>query len=484
MEALDELVNGDRQAFVHPHCNTSDSPITTRDRTRSTLTLVLQVEVTRVLRRPVALMAGLLAGATALGTLGLLAGPATSSGFETSFTDALFTSASAATSTGLTVVDTATHWSLFGKAIIALLFELSALAVSFIASAALLVLFPKLGVRRRICTLGADGAVADLDLKQLAVVVVAVSMALQLLAAFALTLRFWIVGEFGFSFALRHGVFGAMSAFANAGFTLNSNSMMQFANDWWVSVVVMLAALAGTLGVPLLLDVLDNRRSITEWTSHTRAGLLGTGALVIGGAAAFLGLEWSNGETLGPINLANKLLVGTYQSVMARGTGFSSVKPAAFDEATSLVADFLMVVGGTAGSTGGGATVTALVIVGAAAWANSRRGRDAGLENFVPTVALRAAVTSFAVALVTVLVATTVLLRASDNLTVGRALFEACSAFGTTGWSQGVTPALDTVGRLTIIVTMFIGRLIPLAFVASLLQGRRPIEALQRSDAP
>ncbi|WP_436891865.1 TrkH family potassium uptake protein [Nocardiopsis dassonvillei] len=401
----------------------------------------------------------------------LLSLPAADHGHATPFLTSLFTATSAASVTGLVVVDTADHWSPFGEAVILVLIQVGGFGVMALATVLSLVVSRRVGLRMAV-TAGAETKTLSLgEVRRLVLGVLWVTLVFEGALAVLLTLRWWAAYDLSFTAALHTGVFHSVSAFNNAGFSLYSDSLMGYATDPWITVPVALGVIAGGLGFPVWVELWRFTRRSGErrhWTLHAKFTLGMTAALLVIGFAAFLALEWTNPATMGPLGVGEKALTAFFQSVMPRTAGFNSLDFGAMQTQTLLVTDMLMFVGGGSAGTAGGIKVTTFAVLILVAYANVRgeptvhaagRRLSEGTASQATTVAM--------LALGLVLGATLVLMTVSP-FTLDRLLFEATSAFGTVGLSTGITADLPPAGQAVLVFLMFAGRIGPITLASAL----------------
>lgn len=399
---------------------------------------------------------------TGLGGGVLLALPAASSdGRGVPLLDALFTSFSACCVTGLATLDTASAWSGLGKLLILLLIQVGGLGIMTFSSAGLVILGRRLTLRQ-------EGAVlATLDqedrrhLRDALLRTVGVTLVLEAGGALALALLFAWAGEPGWT-AVWKGVFHAVSAYCNAGFALQTDSLIPYQEHTLLMQVVGLLIIAGGLGPVIVADLpqlLRRRRASVQ----TRLALTVTAVLLVAPALVFLLVERrASMEHLSPLAQLNQ---AWFLSVTARTAGFNATDMSQLAPPSLALLLLLMFVGGSPGSTAGGIKTTTfgllvLAVVGAL------RGRNE-TEAFgfrIAQASLYKAVATTALGMASVVAATLALLL-TQSLDLQVALFEAVSALGTVGLTIGGTSALDSVGKVIVIVCMFAGRVGPLSLL-------------------
>jgi trk system potassium uptake protein TrkH len=288
-----------------------------------------------------------------------------------------------------------------------------------------------------------------------------------------LTARFFLQDGTALGSAVWHGVFTSVSAFNNAGFSLWSDSLVGFVDDWSVTLTVAVAIVLGGIGFPVVLELIRSRRAGHVWSLHTKLTLLVTAFLLVVGTAAVLGFEWGNEATLGALSAPDKLLAAFFGGVTPRTAGFNSIDYGEATGETLLVTDILMFIGGGSGSTAGGIKVTTFALIGLMVLSEARGDRHVSVfRRSVSSRAQRQALVVVFVAINAVVLATLGLMATSDLL-LYQALFESVSAFGTVGLSTGVTDQLDAIGQSILIVLMFLGRIGPHTLALALVLRER-----------
>ena len=408
-------------------------------------------------RRPARLIPLAFLTATLLGTLLLLLPVATAGPESAPLLTALFTAVSAVCVTGLIVQDTATYWSFFGQCVILLLFQVGGFGI--MSGATLLGLLVKrhLQLSSRLVAQQETRSLGLGDVTGVLRLILLVTIGIELALTAILTLKLRFTYDVPWPKAFWDGLFHAVSAFNNAGFSTYSDSLMGFATDPVVLVPIMLALIIGGLGFPVLYEFRKDQRN-KPLTIHTRITLWGSAVLLVGGTLAILGYEWSNPNTLGGLSLGDKLLSAVFHSAVARTAGFNSLDVAQFEAQTLAVHYFLMFVGGGSASTAGGIKVTTFFLLFFFIWAEIRGNADTvAFRRRISYQTQRQALTVLFLGSLTICVGTMALLSVTDY-ELGIVLFEAVSAFATVGLSTGITADLPPSGQLVIIALMFIGR--------------------------
>jgi trk system potassium uptake protein TrkH len=392
--------------------------------------------------------------------------------------EALFTATSAATVTGLVVVDTATAWSRFGQAVILLLVQVGGLGIVTFSTFAALVAGRKLRLAQREIVVGSAAVLRRVD--AFAVVKRIVGLTLLIEAAGAAALWGLWKGRWGAGPAAWHACFHAVAAFCNAGFSTIPGNLAAFRGDLGVNAVVMILIVLGGIGFVTFLDVEGCLRRRGRLALHTRIALATTGVLIVGGAVVFYGLE--SNHALRDLSPSERALASLFASVTARTAGFNTLDYATLTPAAIVLTMGLMFVGGSPAGCAGGVKTTSLAVLFAVARAAiAGRERPDLYRRSLPAGAVRQAQAVVLLAGAALLSATFLLevaeagsqsLRQSGSAPLELA-FEATSALGTVGLSTGRTASLTPVGKLLLVVLMYAGRVGPLTIALTLMRRRR-----------
>jgi trk system potassium uptake protein len=416
--------------------------------------------------QPALLLLATFAALTLLGTLFLSFPAASATGEPISPLDALFTATSAACITGLIVLDTPHDFSTFGHIVILMLIQLGGIGIVVLSTFATLILGSKLGLR-------AEKALEEvLDLRgaknayQLTVFIVAATLIIEAVGAFLLSIAFYRHGYEPLS-AIWNGIFHSISAFCHAGFALRSDSIMMFSEDPFALTVFSVLITLGSVGFLVLAGLWQRLRGQSKrFNLHVQVILYASAIFLVLGVLLFALCEW-NGVLVG-MSTTDKWMNAIMQSVTLRSAGFNSIDTGAIAPATVLFMLLFMFIGGAPGSAAGGIKVTTFIVLLFAI-----RGIAAGEPRvvlFKRKVSQNLVYRSAAIAVITMLIAFTLffLLLLTQPLSFEILAFEAISAVGTVGLSMGATPELNALGKLLIILVIFIGRIGPLALALTL----------------
>lgn len=387
---------------------------------------------------------------------------ASASGNWTDFLNALFTATSATAVTGLVVVDTALHWSIFGQIVILLLIQVGGMGIMTIVSLLHLFISKQMSLYESNVLMQSAGALTHSDVVKITKRVLVITVISEVIGAVVLTLAF--LKDMTFGQALYNGIFHSISAFCNAGFDILGTANNAFAsfesysNNWIVNITLMLLITSGGLGFIVWNDIIENKHRVTKYKLHSKIVLIANTALVFGGALLFFAFEYNNSATMQNYNFGHKMLASFFQSVTCRTAGFNTINIGQLTESSKMLSMVLMMIGGGAGSTAGGIKITTFVIilVGISAVARSKKDVNV-MSKRMPDGLIRQALIISSVWLILTFVSAMIICVA-DNVTLTQALFESFSALGTVGLSLGITPQLGWISRLVLQILMFVGR--------------------------
>lgn len=407
----------------------------------------------------------------------LLSTPLAATGDPLSFLDALFTATSAQCVTGLIVVDTGTRLSLFGQGIVLLLIQIGGLGIMTFSVYLFIYLRVGLSAQGRWIireTLMPSPISSWRELIKDIVIMTAV-----IEAAGTVLLSFAFIPKLGFWQGLYSALFHSISAFCNAGFSLYPDSLVGFRDNNLVNMTVMVLIVLGGIGFLVIRELLQFREKSkvgkkrrVNLSLHTKIVLVTTGFLIVYGAVMIWWLE--SGEALAGMTISEGLWTSLFQSITARTAGFNTIDLNAFQVSTLFLLIFLMFIGASPGSAGGGVKTTSLALFFAIFYSRLKGNPHTSLfRRTIPDDAITKALALVLLAVILIAFALFGLLIVQSSDLVRdevRAflsyMFEAFSAFGTVGLSLGATGKLTAPGKGIILVLMFVGRvgLLTMAF--------------------
>ena len=407
---------------------------------------------------------------------GLLMLPCSTKGDGIKFIDALFTATSATCVTGLIVFPTSTTFSVFGQVIILLLVQTGGLGFMALTSFIYLIFSRRVSLSSRL-TLKEDIADGNIHyIKRVITRILALTFITELLGAIVLSgafSRYMPAGD-----AIWYGIFHSVSAFCNAGFDIvNANfgsSLTHFYSDPLIILTISFLIIIGGIGFLVVSDIWDHKRW-RKFRLHTKIVLIVTFSLISLGTIFFLAVEYKNPNTFGNMNFGEKLLNAYFQSVTARTAGFNTIEIANLTPASHIMLDTLMFIGASPGSTGGGIKTTTLFVLIVMVISVVRQKRYAIVDK--QTIGMNTtfkATAIFALAMFIMVVSTCILLISENGkFTFNQVLFEQISAYATVGLSQGITAKLSTIGKLVIMLSMFLGRVGALTFFIAFKRSKK-----------
>ncbi len=426
--------------------------------------------------------------AIAAGTALLMLPVSTASG-SIGFIDALFTATSAVCVTGLVVVDTGSYFTLFGQLAILAMIQLGGLGIMTVSVAFFSVIGKKVMFRHRMAMQEIFSHSPREDIYRLVKSIFVFTAIAELIGA-ALLAIFWS-SEFETREAIYLGLFHSVSAFCNAGFSLFPDSFVDYRSSVFLNLVICGLIVFGGLGFPVVYEIyrkfLERRENTRIRVSlHTKTAVITTGILIPLGMAVFL---LTDVRHLGSGDFSEILLSAMFQSVTCRTAGFNTVDIGALNSSALTFMMFLMIVGASPGSCGGGVKTTTLALLASLSWARIKgRNKVAMFRKNIPEETVTRSITVVFLSIVIISIFFFLVLVAQQGR--GEAglhsdfvpyLFETISAFGTVGLSTGATGALTSAGKMYIIVLMLIGRIGVVAF-SYILTGRRHAAEIEYAE--
>ncbi len=425
--------------------------------------------------------------ASFLGTIlvgaGLLMLPVSSAeGTVTPFIDALFTATTSVCVTGLVTVSTASHWSVFGQSVILLLIQLGGFGIITVSMALLILARKQFSMRDQIMVQEVYGWDSMTGIRQMVKRIVMGTLFVEALGAIGYSLVY--IPQFGFWKGIGCSIFNAVSAFCNAGMDIVSeDSLAPYVSDPIINVTTILLIIVSGIGFLVWWDVIrvfrekkrgeiKNYKRFGRLQLHSKLAITTTAFLIVGGALLYLIFEWNNPETLGGLPGGSRIMAALFQSVTTRTAGFYTMHQNELTNASVLLTLLLMFIGGSPMGTAGGVktTTVAMLILTVASVMKGRKATEMFGRRIAPE-SLRTALSVVVIALGTVFISS-LLLFVTDGQGFADTLYETVSAVATVGLSRGITTGLTNMGKLVIIVAMYIGRIGPVT-IGFLFFGRK-----------
>ena len=434
------------------------------------------VKISNLKISPARLLSLSFLGLIGFGTAMLMLPEMTTKGI--SLIDALFTSTSAVCVTGLTVVDTATAFTHKGHWIIMMLIQFG--GINILAFAAFFTIFYRDASSIKYQSLIKDLLDTD-EMSKSRSILKSIILFSVLIEATGILIVYFSWGphvEFkeGQS-KLFYSMFHCISAFNNSGFSLWTNNFFEdgVRLSWGVHGMIALLVFLGGIGFPVLQDIASLRsKKINPFIYYrylqpsSRIALRTSFFLIVGGALAFFFLYPVHPDD---VNTGGRVMQSVFQSVIARTAGFNSVDISKFSEPLILIFSFLMFIGASPGSTGGGIKTTTLAVIIKSTLAGTRGSKHLTFMQHTlrPTLVQRA-VSVAVIYSCWFLVGTVCLSIAEPHINVMHLVFEEVSAMSTVGLSMGITASLGTVAKSILTLSMFIGRIGSLTIILALIR--------------
>ena len=385
------------------------------------------------------------------------------------FLDALFTATTSTCVTGLVVMPTVSSWSVFGQVVILVLIQIGGLGVITIMSGVMILLHKKMGIGDRLLLQDSFNLNSLSGLVRFVKKVLCGTLIIEGIGALLYMTVF--VRDFGAK-GIWISIFNSVSAFCNAGIdVIAENSLCNYALDPMINIVTCTLIIMGGIGYIVWWDVIrvlkqypkSKANVFKQLTLHSKIAITATLILVFAGAGLIFAFEYSNPQTMGDYTLLQKIEVSIFQSVTTRTAGFATLPQENLTNASSIICLLLMFIGGSPVGTAGGIKTVTFVILIASAFSSICNKEDTELfgRRFTKEAVGKAvAVTCMSFIIMFV---STVMLSVVTDAPALDIVYETVSATATVGLTRNLTPSLDSIGKLIIIVTMYLGRVGPIS---------------------
>lgn len=408
------------------------------------------------------------------GTLLLMLPICSKEGVVTPFLTSLFTATTCVCVTGLVVVDTYAHWSSVGHIVMLILIQCGGLGVVTLSTYILTLLGQKIGLKQRLLLEDALNLDTMSGLIRFIKKVFKGTFLVEGVGALLYMLVF--VPEMGIK-GIWVSIFNAVSAFCNAGIDIiGPNSLTPYVGNPIVNITTMLLIIISGIGFVVWWDVLNvfklyKNKEIHPrylWRRlrlHSKIAICTTAGLLLSGCLFVLILEWSNPLTLGSLSIPVKIQAAMFQSVTLRTAGFVSISQKGLYDSTAFLCLLLMFIGGSPVGTAGGIKTTTAAVLFFAAW-STIKGRDdtIAFRRKINPATVRKALSVTLISLSVTMIALVLMLTFCEGDFMDIA-YEVVSAIGTVGLTRSLTPGLNVIGKIIIIICMFLGRTGPISLV-------------------
>ena len=392
-------------------------------------------------------------------------------GMRIPYIDALFTATTSVCVTGLVTVPTVSTWSVFGQIVILFLIQIGGLGIITIMSGLMISFHKKMGIGDRMLIQDAFNLNTLSGLVKFIKKVLIGTFIIEGIGA--LLYMFVFVPEFGAK-GIWISVFNSISAFCNAGIDIIAeDSLCAYVINPMINFTTSLLIILGGIGYIVWWDMLrilkkmkqQGLKCFSSLTLHSKIALSVTVFLLAMGTFLFLIFEYNNPLTIAEYSFGNKLQTAFFQSVTTRTAGFATIPQQNLTNASAIISLLLMFIGGSpVGTAGGIKTVTIMVLI-VSAFATITNKEDVVL--FHRTIAKQTINKAVAVVSISFMVmfTSTVLLAAVTDASALDIAYETVSATATVGLTRNLTPSLNLLGKIIIIITMYLGRVGPISLL-------------------
>ncbi|GAA0688949.1 MULTISPECIES: TrkH family potassium uptake protein [Clostridium] len=394
-------------------------------------------------------------------------------GTPTSFIDSLFTSTSATCITGLITLDTATHWSTFGKVVIITLIQVGGLGFMAFTTLFALILGKKITLKQRLIMQEAMNTFSIQGLVSMMRYILIFTFSVEFIGAMLLSTQF--IPMFGVSKGIAFSFFHSISAFCNAGFDLmgNFSSLTGVYDNSVIILTIGSLIIVGGIGFSVWVDIYKNK-DLKKLSLHSKLVLSMTAILIVGGAILMFIFEFNNPNTMGPMGAKDKILSSVFAAVTPRTAGFNSISTSDMTLAGRSLTIILMFVGASPGSTGGGIkTSTAGILLMTVICVIRGREDTEIFKKRINKDLVYKAFTIVTLSLGIVIGVTMILSITEVGASLEYLIYEVVSAFGTVGLTLGLTPNLTTIGKVMVALTMYCGRVGPMTLFLALTNRKK-----------
>lgn len=392
------------------------------------------------------------------------------------FIDALFTATSAFSDTGLTIHVTSDYFSFFGQLVIILLIQVGGIGIMAVRILIVLLLGRKLSISQRYLAKSERGSVKAGGIvrlmKQALTIVLIGEAVVATLMIIQFTTKYYTDPNYPFDgnfwTAVWYGVFHSISAFNNAGFDImGAESMVLFAEDYFIQSLILIGLVIGGIGFPTLAEFVDWIKAKIKgldfhWTLYTRLAMRLYFIFFALGLLGVLWIELTDGVifTNPDFTLIEKIFYMVFHTFSTRNAGYATINLNVFNYGTLLIFIIMMWIGANPSSTGGGIRTTTFGLVLLSLFSlMGGKNRVRIMDREIPKETVDRAFAVMSLTIIIIMISTVVIVVTTPNVTVLAAMFEAVSAFGTTGLSLGITASLTIAGKIAIIILMIVGQL-------------------------
>lgn len=391
------------------------------------------------------------------------------SGQWTNFTDSLFTATSATSVTGISVLSTHDHWTLFGQTIIMLMIQIGGLGFLTIVTFFNYAIGRKMGLMKTSAVAGEINIGGTVGAKRLFIRIIKYTLTIE--TAGAVILGFTFVPEYG-AYGIFMSLFTAISSFSNAGFDVfgakEGIDLNAYIGKPQVLLVMIVLIFLGGIGF-VVWDNLANYHKTKKLLMHTKLVLTVSGTLILIGFVVYFLITVIEKEKYAGVSFGERILSSFFTSFSARTAGFSVLELPTVNDFSKLFTILLMFIGAAPGSTAGGIKVTTIAILFATIMTVLKGKEDVVLIGHrIPKKLIFKSVAVMVLSIIFILISFASIYLINPQLPGVDILYEVVSAFSTTGFSTGISQAGGITSKIILSLTMFVGRVGPVSLLLSI----------------
>lgn len=410
-----------------------------------------------------------------VGTILLTLPISSNDGKSVGFINALFTATSATCVTGLVVVNTASHWTVFGKVVIILLIQIGGLGVMSMTALISFFIGKKISLKTRLLIMEERNVDELQGVVRLTKNILLFTFGVELIGA--ILFSFVFIKDYGVGRGIAYSVFHAISSFCNAGFDIIGNSMVNYVDNPIITLAACGLIVTGGIGYYVFWDIYASKR-FKMLTLHSKLVLIITGILLLGGTVLMFLLEHDNPGTMGNLSLSGKINASIFQAVNPRTAGYNSVPLENLRMSTVAISVVLMFIGGSPASTAGGIKTTTIGVL-IISFYNLVRGKE-DVEIYGRRITTETTIRASAILILSMILITacSIILSITEENTgydFLEIVYETVSAFSTVGLTRGITPLLSNAGKIILSMMMYIGRVGPMTVAYAFLRRQKYI---------
>lgn len=380
------------------------------------------------------------------------------------FIDSLFISASAMSVTGLSTVNVYTTFTKFGQIVLALIMQIGGVGIMLVLAGFWLIAGKKISLKERTMVVTDQNQLNQGGIIRLVKNILTLVLLIELMGFIILSFYLYINNYYSLEESLFQSFFLTISMFANAGFDINGNSMIMYANKngYFVLAVAMILIFLGSVGFWVLVETKDYikaklKKQKYEFSLYVKLILRMHLFLYLIGAILFILFEAKN--FLQEKGFLDYIFNSLFMSITTRNAGFTTLDVSKLNNSTIWLFSALMFIGASPNSVGGGIRTSSLIILlySIYSFATGRNQVIIGKRAIKDSTVYKCFIV-FTVGIIIIFISV-LIMSSIENFSIKAILFEVVSAFGTTGLSLGITPNLSFISKIILIINMFIGRI-------------------------